>query len=107
MIGEALQAAPRPGQEVSLIAHKDFETAMSSWSVAVGDFNGDGALDLAVAAELAGKVLVLLGIVDGSFQRERTIASGGRPMFVALGDFNGDRMDDLAVANFGSANARF
>ena len=36
-------------------------------SVAVGDFNGDGDPDLAVANEFAGSVSVLLGGAGGNF----------------------------------------
>jgi streptogramin lyase len=37
-------------------------------SVAVGDFNGDGKLDLAVANELSNNVSILLGNGNGTFQ---------------------------------------
>jgi hypothetical protein len=63
--------------------------------VAVGDFNGDGRLDLAVAG--GGGVRVLLGNGDGSFQTATySYLAGGRP--IAVGDFNGDGWPDLAVA---------
>ena len=71
--------------------------------VAVGDFNGDGVLDLAVAAEddLSdyGKVLVLLGNGDGTFQSPLTVAAGDDATSIAVGDFNGDGKPDLAVGN--------
>src|SRR5439155_371138 len=66
-------------------------------SVAAGDFNGDGKLDLAVAASPG--ISVLLGGGDGSFQAPRTFGVGGGPASVAVGDFNGDRTLDLVVAN--------
>ena len=59
-------------------------------SVAVGDFNGDGDPDLAVANEFAGSVSVLLGGAGGSFSAATIIATGGFPFAVAVGDFNGD-----------------
>ena len=68
-------------------------------SVAVGDFNGDGKPDLAVANEASGNVSVLLGNGDGSFQAAQDFAAGDTPVFVAVGDFNGDGVEDLAVAN--------
>src|SRR5215207_3193852 len=68
-------------------------------SVAVGDFNGDGDPDLAVANEFSGSVSVLLGGAGGSFSAATNIATGGFPFAVAVGDFNGDGDPDLAVAD--------
>jgi hypothetical protein len=69
--------------------------------VAVGDFNGDGVLDLAVA-NVFSNVSVLLGNGDGTFQAAQNFGAGGGPFSVAVGDFNGDGVLDLAVANRGS-----
>jgi hypothetical protein len=71
-------------------------------SVAVGDFNGDGALDLAVANGYSRNVSVLLGNEDGTFQAARNFGAGLNPHSVAVGDFNGDGALDLGVANAGS-----
>jgi hypothetical protein len=68
--------------------------------VAVGDFNGDGLLDLAVADYGSNSVSVLLGNGDGSFQVPLNFAAGSKPASVAVGDFNGDGQLDLAVANY-------
>jgi hypothetical protein len=70
--------------------------------VAVGDFNGDGKPDLAVANGGSNNVSVLLGKGDGTFQTAVNYAVGAYPALVALGDFNGDGKPDLAVANSGS-----
>src|SRR5205807_10403528 len=75
-------------------------------SVAVGDFNGDGKLDLAVAnygtpPDYVGTVSVLLGKGDGTFGAAQSYAVGRDPSSVAVGDFNGDGYLDLAVANQG------
>jgi hypothetical protein len=75
-------------------------------SVAVGDFNGDGKPDLAVAnvgeghntgIETNGTISVLLGNGDGTFQRAVTYNTGNVPLSVTVGDFNGDGKPDLAV----------
>src|SRR5438876_590519 len=68
-------------------------------SVAVGDFDGDGHLDLAVAN--GDNVSVLLGNGDGSFQTARNFPAGSLTVSVAVGDFDGDGHLDLAVANYG------
>src|SRR5262245_11661097 len=59
-------------------------------SVAVGDFNADGKLDLAVANGLAGNVSVLLGNGNGTFQAALNYAAGSFPASVAVGDVNLD-----------------
>jgi len=68
-----------------------------SWSVAVGDFNGDGILDLAVAD--SGGVDVLLGNGNGTFISAPSPALGASfsPVAIAVGDFNQDGIPDLAV----------
>jgi hypothetical protein len=77
-----------------------------SYSVAVGDFNGDGKSDVVVANECqtsacsGGSVSVLLGNGDGTFQPAQSYASGGvYALSVAVGDFNGDGKSDVVVAN--------
>ncbi|MBV9009153.1 MAG: VCBS repeat-containing protein, partial [Verrucomicrobia bacterium] len=68
-------------------------------SVVVGDFNGDGKTDLAVANSNSNNVSILLGYGDGTFQIPMNYAVGNKPRSIAIGDFNGDGKADLAVAN--------
>lgn len=73
-------------------------------SVAVGDFNGDGKLDLATANTRQyepGNVSILLGNGDGTFGPAVNYTAGTEPFSVAVGDFNADGKLDLAVANRG------
>jgi hypothetical protein len=72
-----------------------------SFGMAVGDFNGDGMLDLAAANEADDTVSVLLGDGKGHVTLAALPTVGGFPAAVAVGDFNGDGMLDLAVANQG------
>ena len=68
-------------------------------SVAIGDLDGDGDLDLAVANDDSDDVSVLLGNGDGTFQPAVNYGAGDSPHSVAIGDLNGDGDLDLAVAN--------
>jgi hypothetical protein len=71
-------------------------------AIAVGDFNDDGHLDLAVANEGGDTVSILLGNGDGTFQPQIDVPVGSEPTSIVAGDFNGDGRTDLAVTNFGS-----
>ncbi len=83
---------------------------MNPTSVVVGDFNGDGKLDLAVTLSFGfsnttpGFVSILLGTGTGLFGAAANYAVGGAPRSVAAGDFNGDGNLDLTVANSLSDN---
>ncbi len=79
----------------------DFATGLAPTSVAVGDFNGDGKSDLAVANAASNDVTILLGNGSGAFAPAAgsPVAAGSGPVSVAVGDFNGDGQPDLAVAN--------
>ena len=73
-------------------------------SVAIGDFNGDGNPDLAVANNSSNNVSVLLGNGDGTFRTRVDYAAGTGPQSIVTGDFNGDGKLDLAIANNGANN---
>jgi hypothetical protein len=68
-------------------------------SVAVGDFNGDGKLDLAIGNQGGDSVSILLGNGDGTFAAGSTIAIAAGPNALAIADFNGDGKLDLVVVD--------
>jgi len=74
-------------------------------ALAVGDFNGDGHLDLAVVNQSISTVSILLGAGDGTFSLQSTtpVTLAG-PTAIAVGDFNGDGISDLALDNPASNN---
>src|SRR3989442_9323806 len=74
--------------------------AMESESLAAGDFNGDGKLDLVFANAGTNNISVLLGNGDGTFRPALTFPVGNRNEFVAIGDFNGDGTLDVAGASY-------
>jgi hypothetical protein len=78
-------------------AHVDYATGNGPVSVAIGDFNGDHVLDLAVAARSENVVSVLLGNGDGTFKAHVDYAAYGE-VAVAVADFNHDGKADLAAA---------
>src|SRR4029078_2443164 len=84
------------GPATNYLAHHQPE------GIAVGDFNGDGDPDLAVANALSNDVSVLLGGAGGSFGAASNIPTGSVPDAIAAAEFNRDGDPDLATANAGS-----
>ncbi len=92
---------------IAVSAPAEFETRGSvvagttPASIAVGDFNHDGKLDLAVAYECCpdGGVSILLGKGDGTFQSAVSYPAGSGPRSIVAADFNHDGNLDLAVAS--------
>lgn len=69
--------------------------------VVVGDFNGDGKLDLAITNSTNNTVTILLGNGDGTFTQAAgsPISVGNSPDAIVAADFLNNGKLDLAVAN--------
>jgi hypothetical protein len=72
-------------------------------SVAVGDLNGDGRPDLAVADFGKGNVVVFLGVGDGTFQTPVSYPAVVGGNSIVMKDFDGDGNLDVAIASNGGA----
>lgn len=68
----------------------------------VGDFNGDGWLDLVTVNASSRNVSVLLNNGAGGFHPAINfdVDNDYSPRFIAVGDFNGDNFSDLVSANY-------
>lgn len=93
---------------VAASASAQFETrgragvVSDPYSIALGDFNHDGNLDMAVAAAgiIGGPSLsILLGKGDGTFLPATNYFTGVGPTSVVAADFNQDGNLDLALTN--------
>jgi hypothetical protein len=70
------------------------------FSAAIGDFDGNGNNDLAIADNRSRTIIVRLGNGDGTFQPEAAYATGGGPAFIlTTGDVDLDGDLDLLSAN--------
>ncbi len=72
----------------------NYPTGGSPDSAVVGDFNGDGKMDIAVDAENG--INILLGNGDGTFRPAAVLPANGA---LAVGDFDGDGKADLAATS--------
>jgi hypothetical protein len=75
-------------------------------SVASGDLNGDGRIDLLVACESSDSVSVLLGDGLGGSRPHVEFATGARPVAIVARDLDGDGHLDVITANLGTSDGQ-
>jgi gliding motility-associated-like protein len=87
----------------SYAAKVDFTTGAFPESVSIGDLDGDGKADLAVANGGSATVSVFRNTSTGagsiSYAAKVDFTTGTLPRSVSIGDLDGDGKADLAVAN--------
>ena len=94
----ALVATPLTSAQTFMFNRADFVTGTGPAVVAVGDFNGDGHMDVVTGNDdTANTVSVLLGKGDGTFAPHVDYPVGSAPSGIAVGDFNNDGKLDIAV----------
>jgi hypothetical protein len=71
------------------------------YTIGVGDFNGNGKLDVATAGEFGTQryINILLGNGDGTFHKGAHYSGEGSPASIAVADFDADGKLDMAIAN--------
>ncbi len=90
---------------ISFDSKVDFYTGYTPFNVSLGDLNGDGKLDIAVANNGSSYVTVLrntstIGTI--SFAPRVNFTTGSELFCVSMWDLDGDGKIDLAVTNFES-----
>ena len=75
----------------------NFPTGLFASGVVLGDFNFDGALDMAVSNQNANNVSILLGDGRGNFGATMNVPAGGPPQRIIAADLNGDGALDLVL----------
>lgn len=95
-----VQSQPQAGFQ-SIQTFKVAPTQNNAYNVAIGDFNGDGIADLAIA-DLNSKISVFLGDGMGNFNAVTgsPFAAGGIAYAVVVGDFNGDGLTDIVALTY-------
>src|SRR5689334_15475549 len=81
------------------ITHVPLPAGFAPQTMAAGDFNGDGNVDVALCGR-GEQLLILAGTPRGGLRPlPQTARCGKNPTFMIAADLDGDRRIDLAVAN--------
>lgn len=89
--------------DLSNIVVRDIGSQRDQTSIAAGDFNNDGRLDIVILFQYDSSraIAVLLGNGDGTFSDDISYLFNSRfqPQSLSVGDFNNDGRLDFVVAN--------
>lgn len=89
----------------TFVARVPYTTAVDPWSVALGDVNNDGRLDIVTGNYTTGNISVLLGNGDGTFQNKTDYATSANPRKIILTDVNNDKKLDVVLTSTSTLKA--
>jgi len=104
LMEELCEELSQPGSS-GFLARKLITVGLQPSDVALGEFNGDGRPDLAVANQGSNTVSIALGTAGGGFGPTVNFPTGTKPVRIAAGDVNNDGKQDLVTANLGTGTA--
>ena len=101
LINDGLGGFLEPAQQLEIDSNPQ--------SITLGDFNGDNAIDMAIACADSNTVSIVenLGLGDGQFYLAWSIATGSNPRGITVTHANDDDVIDLAVVCSGDDALQF
>src|SRR5262249_41416496 len=110
-VGSGLMTILHPRRKGPLFGRLAVDVqGMKAIGGSLADFDGDGRLDMAVSSvgpnlsDAPGRIVLLKGTGDGSFQQSGSLDVGILPFGTATDDIDGDGKADLVVSNYFSSS---